>query len=675
MPRWRSAATSGPSEGDAPGELQLPPNHVNAHDISDRQLPPGRFVSVVGLVKDFRAPISTGGPDWKCTLSIIDKSCENDGVSLTVIVFRPEDQMPDPVAGDIVHIHSAKVWSWQGEMCVITNRATEINIFPATDMPDTPRSLITIMKPTRKGRIPTEKELAYIFGLYHSMEKQEIPDVSEFKLRVDQSRNIKDKSCLLQDIYEGKFCDLLVHVVRDPYDQFDKVTIWVSDYTEHESFYKFTWDGNEESSGRDGDPYGYTSVNNAASRSWSGPYGKRSMQVTCFEPHASYVRSEVKAGDWIKLRNVQIKFGHNANNLEGFLREDRAAYGARVSVEVIDLGDDENRSARLKDAVRRRYNYENLAKKQKKSYAANEINKRKAETEAGPVNSKARRKEQRVALEKKFEEEKLRKAEMLGISNHVKCESLDQLVLPLRKLLEPVSYVTTIDGQKILIQLPFTNAKYRANVRVVDFKPRKLEDFSTWRNVTEFDMLSDVSGDENSDTDEGDGTLDRFTGKKVWEWRFALQLEDAEPKTGRDGQPDRLWVLVNNAEGQQLLNLDACDLRADEDELSGLREQLFKLWGNLEEEKARGYQRTVQSRKRLEAREPPPDSSDGEGNDTGDDSHRLPQTELGPVSNKPFSCCIRQYGVPVRDEDPERTNAGEGKRYERVFGLFGTRIC
>lgn len=44
------------------------------------------------------------------------------------------------------------------------------------------------------------------------------------------------------------------------------------------------------------------------------------------------------------------------------------------------------------------------------------------------------------------------------------------------------------------------------------------------------------------------------------------------------------------------------------------------------------------------------------------------------VSNKAFTCYIKQYGVKVKEDDPDLANAGEGKRWERKFGLFGTQI-
>jgi len=42
--------------------------------------------------------------------------------------------------------------------------------------------------------------------------------------------------------------------------------------------------------------------------------------------------------------------------------------------------------------------------------------------------------------------------------------------------------------------------------------------------------------------------------------------------------------------------------------------------------------------------------------------------------NKAFTCCIRQYGVKVDEENPAKADAGKGKRWQRMFGLFGTQI-
>ncbi len=100
----------------------------------------------------------------------------------------------------------------------------------------------------------------------------------------------------------------------------------------------------------------------------------------------------------------------------------------------------------------------------------------------------------------------------------------------------------------------FTNRKYRANVRVVDYAPSRIEDFAVWRRETEFDMLSDYSGGEETDNEEDMRSFKNGKGfaRKKWEWRFWLQLEDANPK----GPKERLWVIVDNYAAQGLLGLD-----------------------------------------------------------------------------------------------------------------------
>lgn len=62
----------------------------------------------------------------------------------------------------------------------------------------------------------------------------------------------------------------------------------------------------------------------------------------------------------------------------------------------------------------------------------------------------------------------------------------------------------------------------------------------------------------------------------------------------------------------------------------------------------------------------PPDSSDE------DEAAKGPKTV--PFMNLPFTCCIRQYGLKVAEEDADKADAGNGRRWERIFGLFGTRI-
>jgi protection-of-telomeres protein 1 len=42
--------------------------------------------------------------------------------------------------------------------------------------------------------------------------------------------------------------------------------------------------------------------------------------------------------------------------------------------------------------------------------------------------------------------------------------------------------------------------------------------------------------------------------------------------------------------------------------------------------------------------------------------------------NRPFTCCIQQYGVQMQEHDKTKADAGDGKRWQRVFSIFGTTI-
>lgn len=268
------------------------------------------------------------------------------------------------------------------------------------------------------------------------------------------------------------------------------------------------------------------------------------------------------------------------------------------------------------------------------------------------------------------------------------------------EILKPVLYHTTIDGKETEIELPFTCAKYRTHARVVDFRPRRLENFACGRKVSEFDVLTDDDddddgGDLDSSDASDDGTLDRHVGRRVWEWRFALQLEDvsagAHAKADRKKAeaPARVWVVVDNAAAQLLTGLDATDLRANPDDLAVLRERLFTLWGDLEEKKAAAAdakqkslaqqrKQSVASGSKLLLLLPPPHSSDGEGDGDGHvrragGQHGEAEGALEPA-NKPFACCIKQYGIQTKVRGPEAADVRGGMRWERMFGLFGTKI-
>lgn len=101
---------------------------------------------------------------------------------------------------------------------------------------------------------------------------------------------------------------------------------------------------------------------------------------------------------------------------------------------------------------------------------------------------------------------------------------------------------------------PFTDCKYKAIVRVVDYFPHKLEDFAQGWRATEYDILSDYSGNEDTDLEDELRIFKSGQGfsKDTWEWRFALKVEDASKRDCKD----QMWLIVDNFSAQFLLNLD-----------------------------------------------------------------------------------------------------------------------
>ncbi|KAI0396146.1 hypothetical protein F5Y17DRAFT_420509 [Xylariaceae sp. FL0594] len=660
------------------GSKALPPGYTSIHDILTKDTLVQSLVSVMGLVKDFRAPIATKGTDHKCTITIMDKSAEDAYTDLPITVFRPLNEMPSPASGDVLVVKMGKVQTYRNSNSIITHHNTTFYVYSASQIPTPPQSAQHALQPSSgRPRQPlSEAEHQYISWLYHDMNKDAIPDAVTFQTQVAQSLNVKDKFRTLDNVTSGLFCDVIVHVVRAPYQEMDMTTLWVSDYTENEHFHKFSWEDTKA-------PANGNSLLGGSDRvgKWTGPFGKRSMQVTAFESHAVDVKARVQLGQWIYIRNLRVKQARNGINLEGALHEDREYH--RRQVEVLDHTDKDNLDPRLKEAIRRKLQYEKLKKKQIKSFRKNggrggaQGVKRKADaadlSDAKPLNARERRKENRKAVALKVQEQERQAEERLGLNDLVKCESSEQPVTPVYAIVEPATWNTTLDGKEVSLTLPFTCAKYRTNARVVDFRPQRLEDFASWRKSTEADVLSDFGSDSSSesessseDSDSSDSSQDAGTG--VWEWHFALQLEGVDPKSKNNA---KFWVLVDNNEAQQLTSLDACDLRKDQETLETLREQLFKLWGNLEEAKLKEQETQLKNRQRIEAKlmppsSPPPPAGTQQRNNSG---------QAIAVSNKPFTCCIQEYGVRVRELDPALADAGDGRRWMRTFGLFGTKIC
>lgn len=368
--------------------------------------------------------------DWKCQLRLYDISVQHEFESLSVNIFRQEDEMPTVHCGDvmlltsvkvryrdykqIIRSHSFQVQRYNMEaVSLLTHYTTAIHIYKAGEIPKPPADAACALRPPsrKKDKLPGERENSYVSYMFHSIDKGRVPDEHEFEVMKIQSKNVKDKFYQLKDVRDGTFCDIIAQVVKEPYDLVDKMNVWVSDYTENPTFYHYAFGGGSLTEGRDGDPFGYT--NKYAKEigpgvEWKGPFGKRSIQLTIWEPHASVIRErEITVGTWLSLKNLQIKYGHNGSNLEGFLREDRGAHGPKINISPLDpMGDPESIGQNLKDALRRKRDYERAKKEQLKGIAeaAQAGQKRRAtgslESEPQKMNSKQRRKANRANKQK-----------------------------------------------------------------------------------------------------------------------------------------------------------------------------------------------------------------------------------------------------------------------------------
>ncbi|KAF7547307.1 hypothetical protein G7Z17_g7815 [Cylindrodendrum hubeiense] len=617
--------------------------------------------------------------DGKIPVRFYDLSVEDDNdSSLSLNVFRPEKEMPTAGCGDVILLLSVKVQRFGHEApSLITHRETKVHIYSAAKIPKPPVSAMCALRPSPRpqDRPPAQKENAYVAYMFHKIGKGRVPTESEFELMTMRSANVKEKFSLLKNVQDGRFCDIVVQVAKEPYDQGDKVTLWVSDYTENMAFFHYAFDSTSLAEEPDGDPYSYTTKYSRAAASkadWNGPFGKRSMQITCFEPHATAIREgRISFGTWVSIRNLQIKFGHNASNLEGYLREDRAAHGPKLGISPLDPRDDpENINPHLKEALRRKRDYERTKKEQLQdiSEAAKAGQKRKAEVAISSElkklpASKARRRALRAQAQE-AEQKVIQPIPAADVNSQVKCENQNKPASFVADMLVPVTHETIIDGQPVKLQLPFMNTNYRTNVRVVNFMPAKLEDFAFAKKASEFDVLSDNEDSDGGSESEQD-TMTAFTANRNWEWRFYLELEDAAVL--KNQQKRRIWVAVDNQAAQCLMNLDASNLRHDAANLEALRRCLALLWGDLEEHKSRIQAKKARSIKAAREGQPPADSSD-------EDEPNTEAEAKTQVMNLPFTCCIRQYGVKVRESDTAKADAGEGSRWQRMFGLFGTRI-
>ena len=142
-------------------------------------------------------------------------------------------------------------------------------------------------------------------------------------------------------------CQLLGQVVDlNTYDS-ERCVLYLTDFTENEQLVDYKKPGEDDDSGPEGDRFNYIHK----TKNWPGPWGKLTIQVTLWEPHATYARAHLKPGDITLITYARIK-GAQRGGLEAAVHEDRR-YPEKIHVRKVDGGDDE----RVRELMDRRTEY------------------------------------------------------------------------------------------------------------------------------------------------------------------------------------------------------------------------------------------------------------------------------------------------------------------------------
>ena len=689
---------------------RIPPGFTSLEMVSGRKY---QNLDLIGVVVDLMPPKPTRGTDWVVTFSIADLTSRNEGIR--VRFFALKANLPKiEGTGDVVLLRNVQCKPFQGSDVVLSNFNTQWTVFRSDDIPEGPINSATRLSfVSSKGRCalqkaPTLQDMRYAVDICNMQDRSRFQKVEPIPFKAANigsgtGSKPRDKFSLLKDVGAGTFYDLVGHVVK-AYPTGDRLDLHITDYTSNALFYDHVSNVEADHAGvsRDGDEYAY--INPPKPRQWNGPSGQRTMIVTMFPPHSSYAMRKVEEGDYVWLRNVHVKVGKDGiARLEGIMHEDRK-FPDKVEVSVVSSKDDD----RVKDILRRKRDYENQLTKDDKSKESKDDKKGNAEKcEKLLSRSQKKRKREKERKEKESTESAAKvqksnpqernttsdilpkrptkstdtqatiRAAYLEENEYIVCSHPEKIIVPVSTILDRTkSHSYTKDGRHYI--LPFQNFNYRVKVRVVDFKPQRIEDFCVKTRVSEYADLSD--NDDGMDSSEDDVSVassgppypdssqdgagnvsDRGSehGRKTheWQWRFALLLEDASdmaPKT----QKDRIGVYVSGKDAEFLLRTDPINLRRSEKSLAKLRETLFILWGNLEERKIK---------------KPPMTETDnniqcGRSIPKQEEHSKIVKATIGGGSGpdgrltKPFTCCLKEYGIKR-----------QGK-WERKFAMFGATI-
>jgi protection of telomeres protein 1 len=629
-----------------------PPGFV---DLTTAYSQKDKALNVMGVVVDHLPAAKSQGADCVISFTIHDPSW-TDGIGLKFRFFHKTiERLPAiETNGDVVLLRNIKVKGYRGGWTGLSNSTTTWAVFPASSLPaGTDEVLPEGVKVNRSSSAacPTRLETEYAIQLCNSKrgtavrlppppKSLQLPSNTNGAGRMPLTR--REKFSLIRDLRLPEngtglvFADLLGEV-RKYFENDYCVELSITDYTANKALYDYAYECDND--GTEGDQFGYLA---RKQRTWPGPWGKMTLNIRMWDSHANFARTQVKLGNFVFLRNVHISAGKDGNYcLEGKLRGNPNDVG-RVGVEIWKPKDAE-RDVRMKELLGRKREYEIKARGEHKDFVRNASimpKKRLAseleQSDLGPSKKKGwkeQKKEKRAAkASAAIDTLVLTDVKNVDSNAHVRCQKVEVPLKSIEEIVDPeILRRKTPSGNDLY--LPFQNCCYHSKVRVVDFLPNDIANFACPYRTSDYEILSDHEDSEGSDIDVDSN------GDVKWEWHFYLFVEDATSPTTL-GQPKmQMPLLVSHEDGEYLLDMEASDLRRDAQKLARVREKLFVLWGDLQEQKeARGnYDIT---------------------------------TSIKPSAN-PFDCLIKEYGIPARDEHGQAKSELE---FDRMFRLWGTTV-
>lgn len=623
----------------------------------------------IGICVDHFLPTKSRGTDFTTTFMLSDPGWFN-GLGMKFRFFNEKiNQLPQiQQNGDAVILRKVKTKEFNGQpIGMAYGRVGWVVLsgpsIQASTCPNGSDIKFSTSEGVGRAPPPTTDELKYIKEIRSMMDSSSlkpppVPTALDVEHQIKEAGGIvpqrKEKWRLVRDLTvlgsaTHNFADLFGEVRKIWSSDYGRVTLSLTDYTSNKRLYNYS----QEPQSRDGDDFGHTSLSH---EKWPGPWGRLTIEVLLFDAHAEYARSRVQVGMYVLIKNCQIKLDPNGSRLEAACRGDREDM-SKVNISIYPPNQAQN-DERFKDLLRRRLEYSKLAKinglrfgfdqsgkKDSTKRSIHTANNTEADVDidvdvAGPQKQKKskRRERKRKILDGSEQPKTAAGPGVSQLNPSVRCNKIEV----------PVKSVSDILGLETLkretpggreFSLPFQNCCYKTRLKVVDYYPHNIADFSVPRLVTEYDSLSD-----NEDTDDFHLTLTAAQNNPHsvrWEWRFFLVVEDASTQAkAADTHQNQMVLLVADTDGDFLLREEACNLRASPQDLAKLREKLFVLWGNLQEEK----EKTTSGSKDFNIK----------------------------VQSIPFECLIKEYGVP----EPRTGNSSIRElKFHRMFRMRGTTIA